>query len=382
MPDTIPPNSAPARHATESSAVEELDVILRHGMTCLMVDLGNRCGFWDVLDTEARTSEHLAARIQGEPRYFYEWLGAVVSAGLVVLDAEDRYRLMPEYKAALSRRSDTSVADTAGLVVELAHHVPRVAEHVRTGGGISYANRHPGVSEVFDRLNKNVYDTSLHQILELVPGLQEVLEYGTVADIGCGTGRVVRLLAERHPNGTFIGYDNLPASIEAARAEAQMSGLENVRFEVGDIGDIAAPTMCDAVLAFEVIHNLSRPHATVERVHTMLRPGGLFVMYEANASGDLQLDKGLSWASDLYAFSTLSCVGVSLAEGGPGLGAMWGNTGATALLADHGFSPVRVDVVPSDTSRALFSARALPLGVGGAVSFRSPSGETSVESHG
>jgi hypothetical protein len=39
---------------------------------------------------------------------------------------------------------------------------------------------------------------------------------------------------------------------------------------------------------------------------------------------------------------------VSLANGGPGLGAMWGRETATAMLREAGFRHIRVESLPHD----------------------------------
>jgi SAM-dependent methyltransferase len=57
-----------------------------------------------------------------------------------------------------------------------------------------------------------------------------------VVDIGCGTGRITRWLAEQRGARQVVGVDFSPATVEAARAESAglvSSGL--VRFEQGDV---------------------------------------------------------------------------------------------------------------------------------------------------
>lgn len=57
-----------------------------------------------------------------------------------------------------------------------------------------------------------------------------------VVDIGCGTGRIVRWLAEERGAARVVGVDFSPATIEAARREASAlvsSGI--VRFDRGDV---------------------------------------------------------------------------------------------------------------------------------------------------
>ena len=50
----------------------------------------------------------------------------------------------------------------------------------------------------------------------------------------------------------------------------------------------------------------------------------------------------------LYALSTTHCMTVSLAQGGDGLGTMWGREKATELLREAGFRDIRVEQLEHD----------------------------------
>ena len=58
----------------------------------------------------------------------------------------------------------------------------------------------------------------------------------------------------------------------------------------------------------------------------------------------------------LYSVSTLHCLTVSLAGGGAGLGAAWGEELARSMLADAGFGDVVVHEAPGDPLNAVFVA--------------------------
>jgi hypothetical protein len=59
-------------------------------------------------------------------------------------------------------------------------------------------------------------------------------------------------------------------------------------------------------------------------------------------------------AAFLYGVSTLHCMTVSLAGGGAGLGAAWGEQTARAMLAEAGFGEVAVHEAPGDPTNAVF----------------------------
>ena len=56
----------------------------------------------------------------------------------------------------------------------------------------------------------------------------------------------------------------------------------------------------------------------------------------------------------LYSASVLHCMTVSLAQGGEGLGTMWGEQTARRMLADAGFTHVEVKQVEGDFMNAYY----------------------------
>ncbi len=97
-----------------------------------------------------------------------------------------------------------------------------------------------------------------------------------VLEFGCGTGSTALVHAPfvRHIRATDIS----PRMIEIARGKAREAGIENVTFEAQAIDDLdVADASLDAVLGLSILHLLEDPAAVIERVHGMLKPGGVFV---------------------------------------------------------------------------------------------------------
>jgi hypothetical protein len=59
----------------------------------------------------------------------------------------------------------------------------------------------------------------------------------------------------------------------------------------------------------------------------------------------------------LYTFSVAHCMTVSLAEGGEGLGTVWGEQKARELLAEAGFTRVDTDQVEGDFLNLFYIVR-------------------------
>ena len=59
----------------------------------------------------------------------------------------------------------------------------------------------------------------------------------------------------------------------------------------------------------------------------------------------------------LYTISAMHCTPISIGQGGPGLGAMWGVETAKEYLAEAGFGGVETHRLPHDPLNAYFVAR-------------------------
>jgi SAM-dependent methyltransferase len=169
-----------------------------------------------------------------------------------------------------------------------------------------------------------------------------------VLDVGCGAGGATIAMASAHRRSRFVGYNVSAEALGAARGEASRRGLRNVRFEARDAADLIDPVAFDLVTAFDAIHDQARPERVLANVAAALRPGGTFFMVDVRASGHHHQDADHPAGTFLYAMSCMHCVPVSLAAGGPGLGAAWGEEMAVEMLRSAGFGSVRVEQLPDD----------------------------------
>jgi hypothetical protein len=87
-----------------------------------------------------------------------------------------------------------------------------------------------------------------------------------------------------------------------------------------------------------------------------LRPDGVFLMMDVAASSKLEENLDHPIGPLLYAASTLHCMTVSLAQGGEGLGTVWGEQQARELLQEAGFTRVKVQQLEGDIMHAFFIA--------------------------
>jgi SAM-dependent methyltransferase len=284
----------------------------------------------------------------------------MVTGGLVDYDAERETYLLPPARAAVLTDGPMNLAPMAQFGTHLAKHVHQVARAFREGGGVPYAEYRPEFTDVMDAASRTIYDNSLVDgDLALVPGLADQLRAGArVADIACGTGHALVLLAKAFPASTFVGYDFDQGAIARARAEAAGAELRNVTYEVCDVATLTVNEPFDVVFVFDAIHDQVAPATVLDRIHDALRPGGLFFMKEPRAADRLEDNIANPMAPLLYATSTLHCMTVSLAHNGAGIGTVFGEGLARQMLTDAGFADVNVCDPPGDPLNAVYTSRA------------------------
>jgi SAM-dependent methyltransferase len=203
-----------------------------------------------------------------------------------------------------------------------------------------------------------VHDAALVvAILPLVPGLVDRLNEGIdLADVGCGQGHAINLMARAFPASRFTGYDFSEAGIAAARQEADTLELSNARFAVCDVSQLPVDAGFDLVTAFDTIHDQAHPAQVLANIAAVLRPGGTFLMVDIKASSNVEDNLELPWAPFLYTASTLHCMTVSLALDGDGLGTAWGTQTAVRMLGEAGFGNVEVKEIETDPFNSYFVA--------------------------
>jgi SAM-dependent methyltransferase len=326
----------------------------------LLIDLAYRTGLLDALAAGEGTSAELAERAGLVERYVRECLGGLVTAGVVDYSAATgAYGLPPEHAACLTGPGAQNLAPISRLTALLGRHVGAVADAFHTGGGVPYSAFRPEFTDVMDEVSRGLFDGQLVDgILPIVAALPDRLAAGArVADLGCGTGHAVNVLARAYPRSQVTGYDIAADAIRRARTEAATWGLTNASFAVCDAARLPVDPPFAAVFAFDAIHDQADPAGVLARIHQALEPGGVFVMLDIKAASALEGNIGNPLAPWLYGISTLHCLTVSLAGNGAGLGAVWGEQRARQMLAEAGFTDVTVHDVPDDPLDSLYVAR-------------------------
>jgi len=335
---------------SEAFAVHMIDVLNNAAVT-LMVSIGHRVGLFDAMEARpSATSRQIAEAIGLNERYVREWLGAMVTGHVVdYTPVDDTYALPPEHAAWLTRTAGSdNLAISAQFIPLLAQVEEPIIECFRNGGGVRYS-AYTRFQRLMAEGSDAFHDAALiHTILPIVPGLSERLRTGIeVADIGCGRGHAINLMAQAFPKSRFVGYDFSDEGILAGRNEVQNLGLTNTQFESRDVANLDMHERFDLIMAFDAIHDQAQPAEVLQGIAGALRRDGVFLMADFGASSKVYENMGFTFGPLLYTISCMHCVPVSLALNGAGLGAMWGEQKALQMLAEAGFSRVEVKKIES-----------------------------------
>jgi 2-polyprenyl-3-methyl-5-hydroxy-6-metoxy-1,4-benzoquinol methylase len=337
---------------------------LNNGALCLMMSIGHRTGLFDALrQAPPATSLEIAERAKLHERYVREWLGAMVCAGVVDVDSETlRYKLPPEHAAFLSRAAAAdNMAVFAQWIGVFAGVEDDVIECFKNGGGVPYEKYQRFHAVMREDSGQSVLSSVEPHVLPLVPGLADRLAAGIrVLDAGCGSGRIVNHLAASFPRSQFIGIDLSKEAIGFARAEAAEKKLKNTEFVARDLSDFdeTAPSeQFDLITTFDAIHDQASPLRVLGGIHKALKPDGVYLMQDIRGSSHVHKNIDHPFATFLYTASCMHCMTVSLAQGGEGLGAMWGEEKTREYLQRAGFRSVETRNLAHDIQNNWYVVR-------------------------
>jgi len=342
----------------------DLVVTLNHGALCLMISIGHRTGLFDTLSTiPPATSNEIAEAAGLNERYVREWLGAMTTARIVEYSPNSQHYCLPTEHAAFLTRA--AVADNISVFAQYIGVLAGVEDDIidcfKHGGGVPY-EKFPRFHEVMSEDSGQSVLSSLEKhILPLISGLTDQLSDGIdVLDVGCGRGRIILKLAALYPRSRFVGMDLSREAIDVARHQAMLEGLKNVEFIVIDLSNFdktASDASFDFITTFDAVHDQARPLQVLKGIYKSLRPGGVYLMQDISGSSHVEKDIEHPLGTLLYTISCMHCMTVSLAQGGEGLGAMWGEEKAKEYLKKAGFRKVETNHLSHDMQNNWYVVR-------------------------
>lgn len=337
---------------------------LNKSTLALMISIGHRSGLFDSLaEMDYATSAEIAGKAKLNERYVREWLGAMVTGGVMTYLPETKtYHLPSEHAASLTRKAGT---DNIALYTQYVAILGKVEDDIlacfKEGGGVPYSKFHRFHEVMAEDSGQSVLSSLESHILPLIPGLTGQLESGIkVLDAGCGSGKIILKLAALFPGSSFTGMDLSSEAIINANRAARSSGLTNVQFFVQDLSDFhdQAPTSAfDLVTTFDAIHDQGKPLNVLKGIYRALKPGGVYLMQDISGTSHLEKDVDHPIGTFLYCASCMHCMTVSLAQNGEGLGAMWGEEKTIEYLEKAGFTRVQTNKLAHDIQNNWYVVR-------------------------
>jgi 2-polyprenyl-3-methyl-5-hydroxy-6-metoxy-1,4-benzoquinol methylase len=278
----------------------------------------------------------------------------MVAARVIEVDpATRKFSLPAEHAASLTRAAAAdNIAVFAQYIAVMGAVEDDIVECFRKGGGVPYSKFARFHDVMAEDSGQSVLSSLETHILPLVPGLADRLSKGLrMLDVGCGRGRILNRLAALYPASRFVGIDLSEEAIAGAREDAARAGTRNTEFVAADLSDFDRTSEIEAfdfITTFDAIHDQARPLHVLKGIHRALKPDGVYLMQDIRGSSHVEKNIEHPFGTFLYTISCMHCMTVSLAQGGEGLGAMWGEEKTRDYLQRAGFRSVTTNRLAHD----------------------------------
>jgi 2-polyprenyl-3-methyl-5-hydroxy-6-metoxy-1,4-benzoquinol methylase len=332
---------------------------LEGAVTAGMVHLGDALGLYRALAGAGvpLTIDELAERTGLHHRWVREWCHNQVAARLLDGDA-DSVSMSEEARAVLADE------DHPAFGMGMFHRLPQtmdalrhVKDSFRTGLGHDYDSHGPegavGIERSFEPWNRAFL---LPVVLPALDGVVERLRAGAhVADVGCGAGGALLLMAAAFPASQFTGYDISSHALERARRKQADAGVTNAHVHDPRVVPLPDDHSLDLVTTFDCIHDMTHPAEVIRAIRGALKPDGVWLLVDIKALDTFAENVTRNpMASLMYGVSVLSCLSSAMsAPDGAGLGTLGlPESAARRLAAEAGFT--RFSRLPIDHATNAF----------------------------
>jgi 2-polyprenyl-3-methyl-5-hydroxy-6-metoxy-1,4-benzoquinol methylase len=341
--------------STETSSVDaaKLDQFMGQmvgymtgGALCFGVWLGDELGLYRALaGAGALKADEVADRAGCHPRLVREWLDGQVAGGLVAYDANgDRYTLSPEATMALADdNSPAFVARAMNAFGSIFMDIDKFTTAFRGDGALAWGDHHPCLFSGTEWFFRTGYRAELPNWIAALDGVAGKLDAGgKVADVGCGHGASVVVIAGSFPEAEVHGFDYHAPSIETARERAEEAGVsERTVFGVADAKGYDGTY--DLICFFDCLHDMGDPVGIARYAREHLADDGTILLVEPFALGERTANLSDNpMAAMLYTVSSVICTPNSLSqEVGLGLGAQAGEDKLRGVFEGAGYTRFR-----------------------------------------
>jgi len=105
-----------------------------------------------------------------------------------------------------------------------------------------------------------------------------------VLDVGCGTGLISNLFANKFKNSNFTAID-FSDSINYAKTFANNNNIPNIKWVKKDFLKFKTTKQYDVIICCGVLHHIPDYHQALSKLKTLLKPGGKLLLAVYNPYG-------------------------------------------------------------------------------------------------
>jgi len=181
----------------------------------------------------------------------------------------------------------------------VAHHYGAAGLIERITEGLAALGLEPSAAQPEDLSAVDEFHIGGFAATEALVAQVEIAPGAAVLDIGSGLGGTARYVVRR--TGALVtGLDLTEEYVATARALSEMVGLgPATRFETGSAIDMPFEDAAfDAALMIHVGMNIPDKARLFAEARRVLKPGGLFAVYEVMRTGEGELAFPVPWAED------------------------------------------------------------------------------------
>jgi len=339
--------SAPVDEAKLGEFMGKMAGYMTGGALCFSVWLGDELGLYRALAGAGPLQpEQVAERTGCHSRLVREWLDGQAAGGLVAFNPKGgTYELTAEATMALAdENSPVFVARGMNAFASMFIDKDKVTAAFQGDGALAWGEHHPCLfkgTEWFFRTGYRAFLPS--EWLPALDGVDAKLKAGAkVADVGCGHGASVVVMAQAYPNTRVWGFDYHPLSIDTARSRAEEAGVtDRATFEVANSKGYEGSF--DLICFFDCLHDMGDPVGIARYALDHLEPGGTVLLVEPFAIDDKAANLTANpMAALLYTASSAICTPNSLSQDvALGLGAQAGEARLREVFEQAGYTTFR-----------------------------------------
>lgn len=178
--------------------------------------------------------------------------------------------------------------DRRSVQKHAAHHIVRCRNCTLAFAGLAPTDTELGAYYNDYPAHANVSPITLKRYDALLDGFERFRTTNRIIDVGCGAGNFLERAALRGWEVHGTEYGRIPIETCRAKGIAVIEGpLNPSNYATGSF---------DVVTSFEVIEHLVEPALELERMRTMLRPGGMLYVTTPNYRSVGHLLAGGQWS--------------------------------------------------------------------------------------